>query len=448
METKPSDVLMVLGDGPSLPSGLARIARELCAHIWDSPWCRHTHDSEGLLELIQLGVDEPPYNLLNYPWRVIPLRPQRDWGGADLARLLASPAFASKRVTLLTVYDPARCVELLDRMADGERQCDTLAGYFAVDAEGPLDRGGFGGPAAAALKLYDHIAAYTGFGARVLRASMEAGEVRDRITVLPHGIEEHWFVEPPAGACASLLRRAPAIGRWLDLDLHAVGCVATNQPRKDLNLLFSTVGEIGKTRAIKMWLHTDFAIGPAWSIPELMETYCGHMRGRVLVTTTYGWRAEDGANAVPWTDDELKVLYRACKVTIAPGLGEGWGYPIVESHACGVPVVGIDYAGGPELQGPGEVFNWVRPNAWRREGPYLLERPVMEPHALAGVVADQLSDPLSAVDRARTQEHTRRWLWPLIWPQWDAWLRAITGRPVEGAPIVSAPIMSAPEGKE
>lgn len=426
---QPSDILMVLGDGPSLPSGLARIARELCAQIyrrtaaeddWPGTW-------QGM-ELIQLGLNEPVWGPLDHPWTVIPVRNQDDWGGADVVEVLKRKRFSGKKITLLTVFDPARCVEILDQFERaGELTAQlVLAGYFAIDAQGVYPEGGFGGPAAAALDAYDYVAAYTEFGARVLRASAELKEV----AVLPHGIEDHWFAPTEPTAEESLRAHNPHVAEWLDLELPAVGCVAANQPRKDLGLFFRAVAKVNEKSKppIKIWLHTDYAITAAWSIPELIAAYCNKLgSSRVLVTASRGWSAwKAPAIALPYTDEELKVLYHTCALTVAPGLGEGWGYPIVESQACGVPCVGIHYGGGADL-----ADHTLLPHAYRIEGAYLLYRPVVSATVLAVKVLANM-DTLLPVSRleagARAQAAARRWRWPVIWPQWEAWLKTITGR--------------------
>jgi glycosyltransferase involved in cell wall biosynthesis len=50
----------------------------------------------------------------------------------------------------------------------------------------------------------------------------------------------------------------------------------------------------------------------------------------------------DLAASVLWPDDQLRRLDNVFKATVLPGVGEGFGLPIIESLAAGVPVVATD----------------------------------------------------------------------------------------------------------
>jgi alpha-1,3-rhamnosyl/mannosyltransferase len=58
------------------------------------------------------------------------------------------------------------------------------------------------------------------------------------------------------------------------------------------------------------------------------------------------------------TDDELAALYSAALATIVPSFEEGFGFPAVESMACGTPVVCSSSASLPEVAaGCAEFFS-------------------------------------------------------------------------------------------
>jgi glycosyltransferase involved in cell wall biosynthesis len=46
--------------------------------------------------------------------------------------------------------------------------------------------------------------------------------------------------------------------------------------------------------------------------------------------------------------DQMQSLYRVCDAMIAPTKGEGWGLPIIEAAASGLPIVATNYSGHTE----------------------------------------------------------------------------------------------------
>ena len=51
-------------------------------------------------------------------------------------------------------------------------------------------------------------------------------------------------------------------------------------------------------------------------------------------------------------DEQLSLRYSSCDCTILPTAGEGFGFPIVESLACGTSCITTNYAAGPALVPP------------------------------------------------------------------------------------------------
>ncbi|UUX48379.1 glycosyltransferase [Nisaea acidiphila] len=48
----------------------------------------------------------------------------------------------------------------------------------------------------------------------------------------------------------------------------------------------------------------------------------------------------------------LAGVYRACDAFVAPFRAEGWGLPLIEAMACGLPVIATGYSGPTEFLGP------------------------------------------------------------------------------------------------
>ena len=382
---------VVFTDGPGLPTGLARIGRDLASRLYAE------QDSLGI-ELLQVGFDPKPRSSRNVPWptyALAELHSEGDWGAADLQECWAEFFFqhASEQAGIIfSIWDPSRAYSLLN-LQSGERQ---LWGYMPID--GWNVRGSIGGPAREAVARYDRVLAYGRWGAQVLAT------IRQPVPYLPHGLDLHTWT--PGHPQEWLAQASEALrlkdGNW------TLGCVATNQPRKDLGLYFATLAELRKRgEKVRGWLHTDLPVR-AWAVSQLAEDF--GLTRHVSVTLSLD-------------DHVLSAAYSLCGATVAPGLGEGFGYPIVESLACGTPVVHGDYAGGREL---------VPLNAWRipyraerLEGVYAIKRPVFDPVDAANAV-------MRAVEWKRGDEVVCQQYcvgsvahlgWERIWSRWRSWFK-------------------------
>lgn len=362
---------LILCDAPNQKTGLARISRDLAARI---------HAEASSLG-IRVGMAGLRWDESKWPWPVYGIADEDRWGYRDLPQIWDRFTRGEGGI-LFSVWDPGRCFETVELDLPGCRRW----GYFAVDAENVA--GTLSGPAADAIRAYERVLAYGEWGSRVLKP-LRPGPV----PYLPHGLDlEVWTPQ----------RGAPR---------RMVGCVAANQPRKDLGLLFAAWKEMREADStLLFWLHTDQQVTAAWSIPQLAEDFGFNSReGGLIVTTAL-------------RDEELAGLYSQCLVTIAPGLGEGFGYPIVESLACGTPVVHGEYGGGAELIPRGwRVDTW----ADRLEGAYALKRPVYAPadfaEAALRLVRQMRED--SAVMQASCRGMVAHLDWGYLWPRWSAWLR-------------------------
>jgi len=56
---------------------------------------------------------------------------------------------------------------------------------------------------------------------------------------------------------------------------------------------------------------------------------------------------------IGFSSDEMAVIYNAFDVLLNPSMGEGFGIPIIEAQACGVPVIVTNFSSMPELCGSG-----------------------------------------------------------------------------------------------
>jgi glycosyltransferase involved in cell wall biosynthesis len=373
-------------DGPHLSTGLARIARDLASRIWAD------RDRLGV-DLLQAGLDPLPGFPMDWPVYAAPkIDTEGDWGAGMLQNAWLH-YFGSNRPdgVLFSIWDPGRSYALLEVKGP-----TSLWGYFPVDATNV--HGGLSGPAGEAVARYQRVLGYGRWGSQVLK-SCRSGPV----PYLPHGLDlDLWGyrrTQAEFDAAGAILQPRE--------DEVVIGCVATNQPRKDLGLYFATLAELRRRgRKVRGWLHTDKLVR-AWSVQQLVTDF--GLARKVTVT-------------LQLDDEELAACYALCGCTIAPGLGEGFGYPIVESLACGTPVVHGDYAGGAELV-PLNMLK-VPMTAERLESVYALRRPVFDPVDMANAVERALDWKRNdePVCQAYCRASVRHLGWDVLWPRWRGWI--------------------------
>lgn len=379
--------LLFFGDSPDLQTGLGRIGRDLASMASSLPEFR-----VGFLGRGGCGSRQLPFAQYNFDscWQ---------WGEQHIQRVWAD--FAGKeRGVVFTIWDPTRLHWFACPQRDGlPRDLYSFLtsgaferwGYFPVDGTGVGDR--LTTMAQVTLAGYDRLAAYTTWGQQVLSRS-----VSKPVDWMPHGINlEVWRQRD---------RVAARMAMEIDEGDFVVGCVMTNQPRKDWALAFTLARELRVVIPnLKLWAHTDvLERDNGWSFHGLAADFGVGDCIRVTLGGTM-------------SDKQLSYWYSGCDITVLPSLGEGFGYPIVESLACGVPVVHGNYGGGAELV---PEKSWlVEPQATRLEGLHNTVRPVYDPVEWVKTVK-AVSDSKVQPDYCRAAVEHLDWvkLWPAVWKKW------------------------------
>ena len=101
--------------------------------------------------------------------------------------------------------------------------------------------------------------------------------------------------------------------------------------------------------------------------------------------------------------EELPSLYAQAALTVLPSIWEALGLVLVESLACGTPVVGARHGGIPEIVSSNDVGVLFEPGAGRREA-----------DNLDGLVA-ALREGLALSERSETSARCRRAAEPFGW---------------------------------
>ena len=179
-----------------------------------------------------------------------------------------------------------------------------------------------------AARKADHVIAVSHFAVDELVECF--GVDPQRVSVVHNGVDERWLDAPdPQAVAATLARHGLRPGYFL--------FVGTLQPRKNVE------------RLLGAWLRLPHAV---------------RAERALVIVGARGWRCEtllrridaaraNGENLV-WLDklggdDTLRHVYAGAGVFAFPSLYEGFGIPLLEAFACGVPVVASNASSLPEV---------------------------------------------------------------------------------------------------
>jgi glycosyltransferase involved in cell wall biosynthesis len=316
------------------------------------------------------------------------------WGQARFADVWQN--FAGNDYGIVfSVWDPSRVRWLVDPQQPDSPAKSLLFGgkiqkwgYFPIDASGPENR--LCGILADTISRYDRVLTYGLWAKDLVERS-----IGREVDWMPHGIDMSVFT--PRDKVGARM----AIG--FQPQDRVIGMVATNQARKDFGTAFAAFATLAKQdRSLRLWIHIDDQIRH-WHIPALLSDY--GVGGLVKVSET---------GTV--NDERLSWFYSGCDVTILPS-SEGFGYPLVESLACGTPVIHSSYGGGAELVANTE--NLVVPVTYRLESIWNSLRPVWSPEDWVDAIKEVLAKEWNREELRRGIQHLG---WDNLVHPWRKWL--------------------------
>ncbi len=395
---------LVISDAVTSPTGLGRIGRELCIRIHQ--------DLSDVFRLGTLGYGGNTSRV--FPWQQYVLSNPDNWKIPELPRTWLD--FAGKQPGIILFILNASWLSSManpDLLPDGDLKSFLKSGlfrkwlYFPIDAAGPNGR--LVASQGEIIRKFDRVITYTSWAADLVSKTVEAlpgmkSPFKLSCDYLPHGTDERIFFprdRHEARQCfiKRIVRPTDEKERESVLtdDVTLIGVVGTNTERKYWPLVFEVCAEL-KRRGVMvgLWAHTD-AVRKYWDLPVLANEF--GLERQVIFTNGH------------LTDEDLAWGYAACDCTLGIGLGEGFGFPIFESLACGIPCIHGDYAGAAEFL---PLAFKVKPVMTRYEGFYLNQRPVYN-------VQDWVTKVRGAIGRevALPEE---LW-WKNLWPRWAAWLK-------------------------
>lgn len=166
---------------------------------------------------------------------------------------------------------------------------------------------------------------------------------------IPHWYSKESFFPEDKKTCRKLIP--------LPEDAFIFGVVGTNKgPRKNtpgIMLAFKAFLASGGKENSLLYLHTnmfqDETNPEGYRLLDLAKDL------EILPWIRYTTK-EDYLIGLP--DDVIRTLYNSFDVLLHPSFGEGFGIPIIEAQACGVPVIASDNSATVEVCGTG---GWIVP---------------------------------------------------------------------------------------
>lgn len=163
----------------------------------------------------------------------------------------------------------------------------------------------------------------------------------------PHGVDTTIFRPDAESINGYTMRQLFDLGD----DRFVVGMNAANKGnikiRKAFPQAFAAFGIFAKTHPDAVLLvHTErHGMYEGVRLDRLAEA-CGIPENQLIFTDQYSIRVGMQAETVA-------AIYNAFDVLLAPSMGEGFGVPVIEAQACGLPVIVSDFSAQPELVGAG-----------------------------------------------------------------------------------------------
>ena len=154
----------------------------------------------------------------------------------------------------------------------------------------------------------------------------------DRVAVTPHGCDARFSPARDAASTGAAAARYALPARYL----LAVG---TLEPRKNLTTLVRAFARLRDRSAIDRAVGLVLAGARGWLDDPIFRT-------------VQSLGLEDVVHFPGFIDDDdLPALYRGAELVVFPSLYEGFGLPLLEAMACGVPVVASNTSALPEVAG-------------------------------------------------------------------------------------------------
>jgi glycosyltransferase involved in cell wall biosynthesis len=291
--------ILLASHSPTLATGYGRVVRE---------FARALAKAGHAVCAVGSGYDGAPH-VMSFP--IMPAAP------ATLAPAIARAIEATSPHVLITIGDPW--------MFDGLPAVCQAAPRTRWLACFPIDSRPLPGPFKSWIAAAHATVVFSEYARTVVRDEVDIDPL-----VIPHGVDTATF-RP--------LDRTLAKARVGVAGQFVIGTVAANQRRKNLPALIDAFARFARGKDdVMLYLHTP--IVGEHDLQPILERH--GVADRARATLRY-----DPLRGL--SDADLATVYNSFDVFALPTMAEGFGLPILESQACGVPALATDCSSCTEL---------------------------------------------------------------------------------------------------
>jgi len=182
----------------------------------------------------------------------------------------------------------------------------------------------------------------------ISRFGVEAMRQQGKRVALCHpGVELSEFYPPTTEEKSELRKKAG----YADTD-YIIGVVCMNQGRKAISQMVTAFQEFGRDKPnARLYLDMDKISPAGWDIPALLKQLQFMEEETKLIAYREDLFKKDFAAFSP-----LRNRYALMDLHMVISHREGFGLPLLESMACHVPAMALDWCSGTEICGDGKGF--------------------------------------------------------------------------------------------
>jgi glycosyltransferase involved in cell wall biosynthesis len=296
--------ILYISDSPTISTGYGRVSKELTMAL---------HQAGHSVTAIGWGHDGREHG---FPFGIIPCNThQENFGEDKVARFIRE----EQPDIVFSLGDPWM-LQYTEHMEEMKTVCHIS--YFPIDGY-PIPPNWHSW-----IRSVNVPVVFSKFAFNLVKEILGKNPV-----YIPHGVNTDVFkpLENTKEIKKSILGRD---------DLFVVGCVARNQPRKNLPALIKAFAKFSQNKNdVALYMHCQIR-DVGWNIDELVARF--NIGEKAFHTE--GFNAMKG---VP--DNELNMVYNMFDVMALPTMAEGFGLPILESQSAGTPVLVTDFSACTEL---------------------------------------------------------------------------------------------------